>query len=437
MASRTGGDPCDSVQAVLPGDQPPVPLPSRRPLPDPAEGALDHSRPLGVYIHFPFCSVHCPYCDFAVDARAAIPHEAYADAILGELHQRAPWFRDARGTPLLRSIYFGGGTPGLWAAGQVGRVIEAVKSAFAANPQVLPEITIEANPGEVDLAHLSALRAAGVNRLSLGAQSFADAELAHLGRNHGPASIPAAVTAARNAGFENLTCDLMFGVPEQTMASWQRSVNAVAALGLEHVSAYALTVERGTPFGARERAGQLARPDDDSTAEMFRWGRRALAAAGYAAYEVSSYARTGFRAVHNHLYWTGGAYLGLGVSAASFRPLVDGSGWRFSNPRGTDGYLRAAANRSIRPAIVERRTAHDLENEAVWLALRTSDGIDRAAHHLRFGADPLAGMRAEAAARCVAAGWLTISDENLRLTEEGFLFADEVASRLWSDAPPA
>jgi oxygen-independent coproporphyrinogen-3 oxidase len=149
---------------------------------------------------------------------------------------------------------------------------------------------------------------------------------------------------------------------------------------------------------------------------------------------VSSYARPGRRAVHNQLYWHGGAYLGLGASAASFRPLRDGSGWRFSNPRATESYLRAAAagGGNPRPAKLERRTSEDLENEAVWLALRTSDGIDRQAHQRRFGVDPLAPPgRAAAAQGCEAAGWLAVDPAVVRLTAEGFLFADEVAGRLW------
>jgi oxygen-independent coproporphyrinogen-3 oxidase len=411
-----------------------TPLRSRRPGEDPSQGALDAGRPLGVYVHFPFCSVHCPYCDFAVEVRAELPHDRYADAVLAELEARAPWFR-GEGRPDLRSIYFGGGTPGLWRPAALGRVIEGARRAFGGPPAEALEITVEANPGEVDQAGLAALRAAGVNRLSLGAQSFDDQLLAGIGRNHDGAAIPAAVAAARAAGFANVTCDLMFGLPGQTLDGWRQAVQALVALAPEHVSAYALTVERGTPFGARERAGTLVRPDDEAVAAMFREGRRALGAAGYEGYEVSSFARPGFRAVHNHLYWTGGAYLGLGASAASFRPLADGTGWRFSNPRSTETYLRAVDEGGAagpRPAKVERRSAGDLENEALWLGLRTGDGVDRPAHRRRHGQDPLAAPeRAQAAARCVAAGWLEVTPAVVRLTGEGFLFADEVAERLW------
>jgi oxygen-independent coproporphyrinogen-3 oxidase len=242
------------------------------------------------------------------------------------------------------------------------------------------------------------------------------------------------VAAARAAGFDNLSLDLMFGVPGQTLDDWKRSVAAALALSPEHVSAYALTIERGTPFGSLARAGRLPRPDDEATAAMFAWAQAALGDAGLAQYEISSYARAGRRARHNWLYWSGAPYLGVGASASSFRPLADKSGWRFANPRATPTYLAAArrGGGSPRPVHVEHRTPAALENEALWLQLRTGDGVDRAAHAGRHGRDPLAG-RASAVQGCIAAGWLAVDDTHLRLTAQGLLFADEVAARLWLD----
>jgi oxygen-independent coproporphyrinogen-3 oxidase len=405
---------------------------------DPSDGALAAGRPLGVYIHFPFCGVRCPYCDFAVDARAEIPHDAYAGAVVAELGARRAWFQ---GAGPLASIYFGGGTPGLWRPDALGRVLAAVGDAFGApdaRAREALEITVEANPGELDAARLGALRAAGVNRLSLGAQAFDDTLLRALGRNHDAAATPAAVRAARAAGFTSLSLDLIFGVPGQTRDGWRRALDAALALAPEHVSAYALTIERGTAFGALDRAGKLPRPDDDAVAQMFEDARERLGAAGLAPYEVSSYARPGHRARHNGLYWTGAPYLGLGASAASFRPLADGTGWRFTNPRATDTYLRAAAPDAegraglVAPRHVERRSRDDLENEALWLGLRTTDGVDRAAHAHRYGRDPLDGRTAAGA--CVEAGWLAVDDARIRLTPQGFLLADEVAARLWRDS---
>jgi len=390
--------------------------------PDVAAGRLRPREPIGVYVHFPFCGVRCPYCDFAVDTRADIPHDAYAAAVTAEIAARRGWY-DGAG-PLV-SIYFGGGTPGLWRPDALARVIEAARAAFGnADPTAL-EITVEVNPGEVDEARLRALRGHGVNRLSIGVQAFDDRLLRGLGRNHDAAAGPACVRAARAAGFDNLSIDLMFGVPEQSFDDWRRAVDTAIALGPDHVSAYALTVERGTAFGSLARAGRLARPDDEAVARMFEHARAAFAAAGLAPYEISSYARADRRSRHNRLYWSLNPYLGVGASAASFRPLEDGSAWRFSDPRATDVYLRDATPRHI-----ERRSAADLENEAVWLALRTTDGIDRAAHAARHGVDPLVGRDVEIA-RAVAAGWVVVDEVRIRLTPAGELFADEVASRLW------
>jgi putative oxygen-independent coproporphyrinogen III oxidase len=398
---------------------------------DPSEGALAPGRPLGVYVHFPFCGVRCPYCDFAVDTRQDIPHDLYADAVIAELAARRAWF-DGAGP--LASIYFGGGTPGLWRADALARVLEAIRVAFGGPEAGALEITVEANPGEVDEAGLRALRAAGCNRLSLGAQAFEDRLLRALGRNHDAAAIPAAVHAARAAGFEALSLDLIFGIPGQSRDDWRRALDAALALAPEHVSAYALTIERGTVFGALDRAGKLARPEDDEVAAMFEDAGAALAAAGLPRYEVSSYARPGRRARHNGLYWTGAPYLGLGASAASFRPLADGTGWRFSNPRATETYLAAARAGAVPARHVELRSAADLEDEALWLGLRTVDGLDRAAHRARYGRDPLDGRAAAQA--CLAAGWLVVDDVSVRLTPAGFLLADEIATRLWRDSSP-
>jgi oxygen-independent coproporphyrinogen-3 oxidase len=404
-----------------------------------SESRLRAGGPLGVYVHFPFCGVHCPYCDFAVDARADIPHDRYADTVIAEINARASWFHlpleATEETPRLASIYFGGGTPGLWRPDALGRVIATARTAFCVDDTQDLEITVEANPGEVDEAALRSLREQGVNRLSLGVQSLDDRLLRAIGRNHDAAAAPAAVHAARAAGIDNLSIDLMFGLPQQSMDDWRRSIDGVLALNPDHVSAYALTIERGTPFGARARRGDLIVPDDEQAALMQDVVRDALAAAGLAQYEVSSYARAGRRAVHNGLYWTGAPYLGVGASASSFRPLSDGTGWRFSNPRATETYLRTAAatGGSPTPAQIEHRSRADLENEAVWLALRTTDGIDRVAHERRFGADPSVGRESELRA-CVASGWLDADAAHIRPTPTGLLFADEIATRLWRDA---
>lgn len=393
---------------------------------NPAHGEADTSRPLGIYVHFPFCGSRCPYCDFAVTVRTNVPHDAYAEKVIAELRERAGWWQGAH-EPRLISIYFGGGTPGLWRAAALGRVVAEARRLFPNHAGL--EITVEANPGEIAEDHLRALRHLGVNRVSFGAQAFQDRLLERIGRRHSAAAIANAFAQARAAGFENLCADLMFGLPGQTMDDWRASLAALGALDPQHITAYALTVEPGTRFGALDRAKKLPRPGDDEVAAMYTLCDETLVSAGYEHYEISSFARPGRRAIHNSLYWRLDGYLGVGASASSFRPLQGGGGWRFTNLRGSGAYL--ASTQSVPLDMIEWRTAAQLEDEALWLGLRVADGIDRGAHAARFGCDPLAVPgRAAAAGACVQAGWLDVTAERVRLTRRGFLFADEVAVRL-------
>jgi putative oxygen-independent coproporphyrinogen III oxidase len=371
----------------------------------------------GVYIHFPYCRKRCPYCDFAVHARARIPHEGYAAAVRRELDLRAPLYAGRA----LTSVYFGGGTPGLWRADCLGEVLRAVRATFAAAGPV--EVTVEANPDDLPAAHLEALAAAGVNRLSLGAQSLQDKHLRSLGRTHGAGEVERAVAAARAAGIERLSVDLMFALPAQTLTELEADLAGVLALEPDHLSVYNLTIEDRTAFGGLQRAGMLSVPDSGVAADMFERIHARLGGAGFDHYEISSWARPGRRAVHNTLYWTGGEYLGLGCSAHSFRRLPEGGGERFSVARSVDQWLSE-------PAIVthERLDAAALEREAVWLGLRLLDGIDRAAHRRLHGLDAVAAHQAEVA-RLVGEGLLEVTAERIRLTARGALFADEVGAR--------
>jgi oxygen-independent coproporphyrinogen-3 oxidase len=372
----------------------------------------------GVYIHFPYCRKRCPYCDFAVHARARIPHDQYAAAVTRELAERAPLFAGRR----LTSIYFGGGTPGLWRSDCIGAVVAAVRQRFPADADE-PEITVEANPDDLPRAQLDGLRAAGVTRLSLGVQSLSDKHLHTLGRAHGRAEAERAVAEARAAGFARISVDLMFGIPSQTLTELEEDLAGVLAMEPDHLSVYNLTVEDRTAFGGLLRAGMLAVPDSGVCAEMYERIDARLAGAGFSHYEISSWARPGRRAVHNSLYWTGGEYLGLGCSAHSFRHLPDGGGERFSVARSVDDWLRD-------PAIQGRETldAAALEREAVWLGLRLLDGIDRARHRGLHGVDPAEAHAAEIE-RLVAEGLVAVTPERLRLTPRGVLFADEVGAR--------
>jgi oxygen-independent coproporphyrinogen-3 oxidase len=384
----------------------------------------------GVYVHFPYCRKRCPYCDFATHARERIPHERYARAVLDELRARAPLFAGRR----LRSVYFGGGTPGLWRVGCLAEVLAAVRATFAPAGEI--EITVECNPGELPDEQLGALRAAGVNRLSLGVQSLEPKHLVTLGRLHGADEPRDAVRRARAAGFDNLSLDLMFGLPSQTVDELERDLDGILALSPEHLSIYNLTVEERTPFGAMQRAGTLLLPDAGVVAEMYDLVDRRARAAGYDHYEISNFARPGRRAVHNSLYWAGGEYLGLGSSAHSHRILLDGSGERFATVRSVDDYFRvverAGSTESLAddPALQlhERLTADALEREGMWLGLRLLDGVVRAAHAARHGVDP-AERHADELARLGREGLVEVTPELIRLTPRGVLFADEVGAR--------
>ncbi|MCB9565584.1 MAG: radical SAM family heme chaperone HemW, partial [Kofleriaceae bacterium] len=286
---------------------------------------------LGVYIHFPWCRKLCPYCDFAVMvAHHEPPHEAYRDAVVAELAARAAAVEGRR----LRSIYLGGGTPGLWRPDCVGDVVAAVLAAAAAPGPDALEITIEVNPTDVTAARLAAWRDAGVNRVSIGVQSFDAAELAALGRDHWAGDGPRAVELALAAGLRSVSADLIAGTPAGLVAAPSSSppsssvaaargapaasIAALIATGVPHASVYELTIEPRTRFGKLARRGALVPRPDDELAALYEANHRALEAAGLEHYEISSYARPGHRAVHNSLYWSGAEYLGLGAGAASF-----------------------------------------------------------------------------------------------------------------------
>jgi oxygen-independent coproporphyrinogen-3 oxidase len=381
----------------------------------------------GVYIHFPYCRKRCPYCDFAVHARQRIPHERYAEAVLTELAARAPLFEGRRAV----SIYFGGGTPGLWEPACLGRVLEGVKQRFA-DGEV--EVTVEANPDDLPRPQLEALYAVGVNRLSLGVQSLSHKHLQSLGRLHGPDEAVAAVKEARAVGFHRLSLDLMFALPGQTMAELDADLDGMLALEPDHLSIYNLTAEERTAFGALERKGLLRLPDTGLAADMYERVMERMSQAGFEHYEISSYARPGRRAVHNTLYWTGGEYLGLGCSAHSHRR--DGArGERFATVRSVDAYLKVVPQMGEGPlagdkglAQYERLEAEALEKEAVWLGLRLLDGVDRPAHARRHGADPVERHAVEVA-RLTDEGLVELTGDRLRLTRRGVLFADEVGAR--------
>ena len=281
----------------------------------------------GVYLHFPYCLRRCPYCDFAIRVQRLVPGERYAEAVLRELDLRMTDTPEWRGRTI-DSVYLGGGTPSLWEPAQVARVLEGIDRQLPLAADA--EVTLEANPEVADGARLAGYRLAGVNRLSIGVQSFRAETLATLGRTHRPEDGVRAVEAARQAGFDNLSVDLIVGVSGQRLEDAVGDARQVSALAPEHVSAYVLTVERQelgteTVFSRRLRQGRLELPPEETVVAMVDGVADALGAGRLHRYEISSYARSGRHARHNALYWTGGESLGLGSAAVGFRRTGSGA----------------------------------------------------------------------------------------------------------------
>jgi oxygen-independent coproporphyrinogen III oxidase len=384
---------------------------------------------VGVYLHVPFCERICPYCDFAVVAARTLSEEQedrYVAALLRELELRRA---DFAGLPLA-SLYFGGGTPSLLRPESIARLVAAVRSAFPAARagEGAIEVTLETNPSTVERARLPGFRAAGVNRLSIGVQSFDDGVLRRLGRAHRAEAADETIRAARAAGFANLSLDLIFAAPGQEPAALERDLDRAIAFAPEHVSAYALTVEAGTPFATAAERGQLRLPDEDRAAAMMERVALRLESAGIRGYEISSFARPGFEAVHNSRYWRRLPVLGLGQGAWSADPPRAGApfGLRRANPRSLDAWLArvdAGASADAELDVLDERTAR---GEAAFLALRTRRGLDASGFASEFGAPPRAHWSEAIDALC-ARGLLTESGSgDLALTPAGRLLADTV-----------
>ncbi|HEY8494271.1 MAG TPA: radical SAM family heme chaperone HemW [Myxococcota bacterium] len=390
---------------------------------------------VGVYVHVPFCERVCPYCDFAVvAARPLAPdrERAYVDALLLELARRAPDFAGPGGGPRpLASLYFGGGTPSLLAPESLARLVSAVHAQFPAEGPV--EITLEVNPSTVERARLPGFRDAGVNRLSVGVQSFSDATLKRLGRAHRADAARATLAAARAAGFEDLSLDLIVGAPGQRLSDLERDLDETLAFAPEHVSAYLLTIEPGTPFARAAARGQLALPDDDEGALLLERLAERLEAGGLARYEISSFARPGREARHNRRYWERQPVLGLGMGAWSCEPPSPEAphGARRANVRALDAYLaRIAAGAPAAAGPPERLAPAAARGEAAFLALRTARGLDAARFAGEFGAPPRA-FWPDVIAEAVAAGWLIENGAgDLRLSPRGMLLSDSLFERL-------
>jgi oxygen-independent coproporphyrinogen-3 oxidase len=379
----------------------------------------------------PFCERVCPYCDFAVVAARRLSRadeERYGAALLAELAGRVPAFAGRT----LETVYFGGGTPALLAPASIERLLAAVRAAFAGEPG---EVTLEANPSTLEADRLAAFRAAGVDRLSLGVQSFDDTTLRRLGRAHRASESHAVLAAARAAGFARLSLDLIVGAPGQSLADVEHDLAAAVAAEPEHVSVYALTLETGTPFARAAGAGKLAVPDDDLVAEMLLAVEARLASAGLERYEVSSFARPGCEARHNQRYWRRQPVLALGVGAHSTEPASADApfGARSANERVLAAWLTRIEAGRFAPPEREVLGAATARGEAAFLALRTREGLRAERFAAEFGAKPR-HFFAAAIDELVAAGLLAErAGGDLAPAARGFAFADAVAARFVAD----
>ena len=364
--------------------------------------------PRHLYVHVPFCARRCSYCDFSIAVRTAVPVREYSSALARELELRygghASWTLD--------TLYLGGGTPSRLGGDGVARVIDVIRGRAALAPDA--EVTIEANPEDVSADAVDAWRAAGVNRVSLGAQSFDDAVLKWMHRVHDAAAIERAVRVLRDGGIGNLSLDLIFALPSALARDWDRDLDRALTLSPEHLSLYGLTVEPHTPLGRwRERGSVEEAPEDQYEADFLR-AHDEVSRAGFRHYEVSNFARPGFDSRHNSSYWAGVPYAALGPSAHGF----DGAE-RFWNVAAYAEWLRRLENGRDPEGGRERLDAESRRAETVYLGLRTDSGL------VLEGAD-LARVR-----RWVDEGWATMLDDGrLTLTARGWLRLDALAADL-------
>lgn len=394
-----------------------------------ARSSLGGGRAVGVYVHFPYCLAKCPYCDFtsfATEPRA-IPHQAYADAVIAELEQKRA---DLEGATV-ETIFFGGGTPSLWEPAELGRVLRAITSALPTAKGA--EITAECNPSSLDPARARALVDQGLNRLSVGVQSLDPARLQFLGRLHDPDGGLAAVRAALETGAR-VSADLIFGVQggaPQAPEDAAREAGRVADLGLKHVSAYGLTIEPGTRFGELHKKGRLPVATDDVVMEAFAAVRGALAERGLERYEVSNYAVPGDEARHNVGYWRGRDYLGLGCAAVGTIARPDASARRAKNARDPRQYMRLALAGEPTETEVEELDPETRLRERIMLGLRLTTGLDLSDASADLGVDPLPSDRRRSLEKLVRRGAVVADGMVVRVADGARHLTDGIAAELF------
>jgi oxygen-independent coproporphyrinogen III oxidase len=370
----------------------------------------------GIYIHIPFCAARCHYCNFATGGYEAELAERYVQALLTEIGNADVSQRAEMGQ--IDTLYFGGGTPTTLSLEQFDRILTRCRTQFALAPNT--EITAEANPGAVSLEYLKDLRALGINRLSFGVQSFADDELQMIGRIHNAQAARDAIHLARQAGFDNVSLDLIAGLPEQLAETWQRNLQEAFALAPEHLSVYLLELYQDAPLLHRIKRGELRAIDEDLTVAMYYALVDEAEKHGYAHYELSNWARPGRESRHNLKYWTGAPYWAFGVSAAGY----DGQ-TRWSNTRNIHEYLAKLEGGESPIAETIVLDDEDRQSENLFLRLRLQDGVNLREHQQRFGVNARERYRKDLA-RLDEAGLIEWQDDVMRISRKGKVLANEV-----------
>lgn len=366
------------------------------------------------YVHIPFCRAKCFYCDFNSYPGRENLFKDYVTALILEINRAEPVEAE------LDSVYFGGGTPTILHPDALASILDAINSRFGISGSA--EVTVEANPGTVDASSISELCKAGFNRLSIGVQSFNDDILERIGRIHTTSEARSAIMQGRDAGFSNISIDLMYALPDQTIEDWQNTLDAALEISPEHISLYELTVEEGTVFGNLRRKCQINLPDEDLQMEMYTLAINSLTNAGYEHYEVSNFAKPGYRSRHNQVYWRNEPYFGFGAGASGYI-----GGTRYTNISSPDFYIeRLLAGESVVESS-ETVTGRQSMGETVMLGLRMLDGLDLDAFEERYGVSLFDVYRKEVT-EFTTKGLLEVADSRLRLTSKGLFLANTVAA---------